>query len=296
MKFLVDSFQLYLNCDQALESWLFENGLQKSVSVFGKERSSMPIIYSDNTLSTISKSLHLRKYAFPSKYYGESEKDVGWKTTYRGVKIPSENFYIDIIEEDDNIRIAFDSRSDYHLEFKYKLDSTMHQWENWLGIYLPIPTAIQIMKYLNVLVNSNELTTKLFHEKKQTTGKREDFYYSALPIERFQFTYESFKKAKKLLENQSFNGLYKGLTYQRKVDTIHPFMKIGYVHTKEEDGDFERKPQIAIKLSQRQIVYETKPRGKLEPLENTDNFITVNKRKFIYSMMSALYVCYRKMN
>lgn len=293
MKYLVDSFQLFLNCDQEMENWLYDNGLKKTVPVYGRERATMPIIYCDNTISTISKEKHLRKYAFPAEYYGEKGKDIGWKNTYRGVEIPSENFFVDIIDLGDTIKLSADLQSDYHLEFKYKLNTAMHQWENWLGIYIPIPVAIQMMNDLRVQVDPKKLISTLTHEKKQTSGKREDFYYSSLSIEEFQFTYESFEQAKKFLEKQSFNGDYKALTYNRKTDSVHPFMKVGYVHTKETDGDFERNPQISIKLSQRKTVSGTKPRGKLESIKETQNYIIVNKQQFVFSVMSALFTCYK---
>lgn len=289
MKFLVDSFQLFMPCDERLASWLSENELKPSLSVRGKERASMPIIYCDNTISTIKKPSHLRKYAF------EDASKPMWKNKRNGVFIPSENFFIDIEDLGDTVKITADTSSDYHLEFKYKLDSIMSAWENWFAIYMPVKTAMLIMKSLGVKIPRNKLKNKLIHEVKQTTGKREDFYYLPNPVKTYQFTYESFEQAKTFLEANGFNGNYKGLSFEGNSPDLLPFMKVGYVHTKEEDGDFNRDPQIAIKLAQRKLFqHATRLRGDLKHLEDTSNHIIVDKEEFVVSIMSALGVLHKE--
>lgn len=289
MKFLVDSFQLFMPCDEKLSSWLYGNQLSPTTWVRGRERASMPIIYCDNTISTIKKTSHLRKYAF------ENKAKPTWMHRKNGVNIPSENFFIDIEDLGDTIKITADTSSDYHLEFKYKLETNMGLWENWFAIYLPIPTAMAIMKYLGAKVPRNQLKTTLTHEIKQTTGKREDFYYLNVPVQSYQFTYESFELAKQHLENNGFNSVYKGLSFEGSSPNLLPFMKTGYVHTKEEDGDFNRNPQIAIKLAQRKTnISSTRPRGDLKILEDTSNHIIINKNDFITSMVSTLGILYKE--
>ena len=66
-------------------------------------------------------------------------------------------------------------------------------------------------------------------------------------------------------------------------------MKIGYVNTKQEDGDFTRDPQIAIKLTQSQVYNGTKSRGRLKTLKNDKNYIIVKKEDFARAVLSALY-------
>jgi hypothetical protein len=288
MKFLVDSFQLFMPCDYRLTYWLYQNDLNRNIMVRGKERFSMPIIYCDNTASTIKKDSHLRKYAFPDL------ANNSWKNSSRGIVIPSENFFIDITDLGDTIKITADTATDYHLEFKYNSQTNMGSWENWFAIYLPIPTAIQILQHLNTKLPKSQLRKNCTHEVKQTTGKREDFYYFPCGVNEYQFTYESFEQAKHFLEGNGFNGNYKGITFRGSSPEIDPFMKVGYVHTKEEDGDFNRNPQIALKLAQRKLYKNTtRLRGNLEKLEDTSNHIVVNKHDFTVAMMSALSEVYK---
>ena len=289
MKFLVDSFQLFMPCDESLTSWMHANDLNPVMNVRGRERSTIPIVYCDNTLSTIKKPTHLRKYAF------EDNSKLTWNNRRNGIYIPSENFFIDIEDLGDTIKVTADTTSDYHLEFKYKLDTNMGLWENWFAIYLPVPTAMAIMKFLGAKVPKSQLKESLTHEVKQTTGKREDFYYLPVPVNAYQFTYESFQQAKSHLENQGFNGSYKGISFENRSPNLLPFMKTGYVHTKEEDGDFNRNPQIAIKLAQRKTnQHATRPRGDLKVLEDTSNHIIIDKKEFILSMVSVLGVLYKE--
>jgi hypothetical protein len=284
MRILVDSFQLFTPCDKALEDHLYSNGLKPTVPVRGRERATMPILYCDNTVSTLKKPDHLRKYAF------EDASNRRWRSQYNGVVIPSENFYIEIEDLGKELKISMDANSDYHLEFKYKLQTDMTTWENWFAIYMPIPTAISMMRTLGMTIMPHELLAKAIHEVKQTTGKREDFHYFPTPVASYQFTYESFASAKAFMEKNGFNGQHKGIAFDGTSSNINPFMKVGCVHTKEEDGDYNRNPQIAIKLAQRTLANGTRPRGELKVLDDSSNHIVVDKQAFARAIISAIMV------
>lgn len=291
MKYVADSFQLFFPCDYGLQSYLFKNNLKPSVNVRGSQRSSIPIIYADQTKSTIKKDIHLRKYAYPSALFNQPSSSLNWVESKKGIQIPSENFLVDITDNADNIKITADTTSDYHIEFAYNRSTNMGMWENWFAIYFPLQTAVELVRDIGMKVDKSKLICHLKHEKKQTTGKREDFHYTSMPVEYYQFTYESFTYAKQLLEKNGFDASYKGLVYEGKdLDCFKPKMKIGYVHTKESDGDFNRNPQICIKLTQSGVHNGTKFRGRLLALDNTENFVLVNKKKFVYSILSVLYL------
>lgn len=292
MKYVVDSFQLFLSCDEALKNHFYENGLQPTVPVRGKDRATFPILYCDNTISTIKRTSHLRKYAFPAESSNASSSALKWKPKFNGIHIPSENFYIDISAVDDNIRITAEPKSQYHLEFQYKIDTNMQMWENWFAIYLPIPTVISILRNLGEKIDPSKLSLRFQHEKKQTTGKREDFYHQTLPVSHYHFTYESFPLAQRFLRKHGFKGDFYGIASDPNNTKHNSFMKVGYVHTKETDGDFNRNPQISIKLSQRHIVNHTKPRGVLTKSASPKNEIFVKRDLFVHHLSAALYTLY----
>lgn len=290
MDYSVDSFQLFFPCDEKLVDHFHANDLSETVGVRGKVRSTIPIVYCDNTVSTIKKDAHLRKYAFPAEYANVRSNEVGWENKRNGILIPSEDFSISIEEKGDWLMIEPVPSSNYHLEYKYKLETNMGKWENWFAIYMPLPVVFKMLRDLHIKIDKKDLITYLQHEKKQTTGKREDFYYTSMPVREYQFTYESFDLADQFLRKQGFNGNYKGLYYNGKNDeSLAPVMKVGYVHTNQLDGDFNRDPQIAIKLTQSKMKNGTKSRGRLQTLKNDKSYIVVSKEEFARSILSALY-------
>lgn len=303
MRYLVDSFQLFFSCDRHMVDHMYENNLQNTIKIGGKERSTMPILYCDNTISTISKAKHLRKYAYPSKFFGSNPLISSWRNEWssqnerwiwKGVEIPSEEFFVEVEDLGEQLRISMDDTSQYHLEFQYKLDSNMGSWENWFALYFPVPTMIQLLKDLGIRAKGSRINPNLIHEKKQTSGKREDFYYQGIGVDYYQFTYESFSLANDFLKNQGFNGNYLGLVHEEATEHFQPFMKVGYVNTKETDGDYERNPQIAVKLSQRILHDNTRRRGTLKTLTDKKNYILVNKKSFTSSVLASLYILHKK--
>lgn len=300
MQYIVDSFQVFFPCDLQLTKWVFKEGLHRNIHTSGRERFSMPIVYADCTRSTIKKDSHLRKYAFPAEMSACDSDTLGWSIKKNGIEIPSENFFVDFSILGDTIRITPEPSSDYHLEYKYNLETKMDTWANWFGVYLSQKTAISLLKYLlhdvRLTQPAPRAALKPLHETKQTFGKREELYYFVLQPDSYYMTYETFPLAHSFLIQNGFSGDHKGIFYKKEYDFIEPEMKIGYVHTQETDGDFSREPQIAIKLAQKKKVFyrntttntqhTTHLRGSLAQKGDL-SYIDVPKIEFVHLLYAA---------
>ena len=78
-----------------------------------------------------------------------------------------------------------------------------------------------------------------------------------MDIEEYVFSYEGFEYARMYFEMNGVKGGLAGLTYRRSdsesIRLMEPLLKVGIIQTKRADGFEERKPQIAIKVSQPKI-------------------------------------------
>lgn len=295
----MDTLQIYFAWDDDLYTVLKEKGFGQS----GFQRKTLPIIYSDNCESTSGVTERRRKYVIDPRYFDRTYEELGWKKTERDTEpiIPAEKPRATFSLFDDNllrIRIIprVEEREQYHLEY-----STMaafgRLYSNWA---IPVFTLKDSLQLLSCLEDRNSrsppelMDIQIKLESKQ--AQRELMHYAEVPLISYKFSIGEFVHARNFLSMNGVTISLPALVFRAQkefLDRMAPTLKLGFVRTRTQQGFEERKPQIAMKLSQPKITIclrgkRAKAKGIILTEEPNENFFVVPCDVFEQSLRSVL--------
>ncbi|MEM2143939.1 MAG: hypothetical protein QW279_01140 [Candidatus Jordarchaeaceae archaeon] len=302
--YTLDTLQIYFAWDDDLYTYLKERGFGQN----GFKQKTLPIIYSDNCESTTGIPERKRKYVINPKYFGKTYEALGWKPTDKETEpiIPSEKPTITISLINNEIlefRInpQSDGKEQYHLEY-----STMaafgRLYTNWAIPVLKINDFRSLVSYLQeilALPAQDFVDISIYTEEKQ--AQREKMFFVKVPLLSYKFSIGEFQYAKDFLKMNGFDEKIPSLVFQNLpsyLEKMDPILKVGFVHTTEEQGFETRKPQIALKVAQDKITTslrgkQTKVKGIIT-VDNTDeNYFRVPAKTFThlsYILLKRHYV------
>jgi len=299
--YTLDTLQIYFAWDDDLYTYLKEKGFGQS----GYNRKTLPIIYSDNCESTTGIQERKRKYVINPKFFGKTYEELGWKQTDKETEpiIPSEKpkIAISLIDELLEFRIIpqVNGKEQYHLEY-----STMAAfgglYTNWAIPVLRIvdfQTLVSRLQELFTLSKNDFVDIPIYMEEKQ--AQREQMFFVKVPLCSYKFSIGEFQYAKDFLFMNGFTGSVPSLVFRNEpsfLEKMAPILKVGFVHTTEEQ-DFEfRKPQIALKVAQDKITTSlrgkrTKSKGIVAVEDPEENYFRVPARIFACSSLILLKKC-----
>jgi hypothetical protein len=297
--YTLDTLQIYFAWDDDLYTYLKNGGFGQS----GFKQKTLPIIYSDNCESTTGVQERRRKYVINPKYFGKTYEELGWKQTDRETEpiIPSEKpkITISLINEEIlefRINPEVNGKEQYHLEY-----STMaafgRLYTNWAIPVLRINDFKDLISRLHELLSiptNNFIDATIYMEEKQ--AQRERMFFVKVPINSYKFSIGEFQHAKDFLLMNGFKGKIPSLVFKNEtqyLEKMEPVLKVGFVHTTEEQGFEVRKPQIALKVAQDKITMSlrgkrTKVKGIITLDEIYENYFKVPAKIFTRLSVSLL--------
>src|SRR5438132_8683111 len=96
------------------------------------------------------------------------------------------------------------------------------------------------------------METQFLEESKQ--AQREKFIFLSVGVRKYNFSYSALEYARRFFEMNGVTGALPSLAYDDtdavSRELMEPLLKIGVIQTKSAEGFEDRKPQVAIKLSQ----------------------------------------------
>jgi hypothetical protein len=297
--YTLDTLQIYFAWDDDLYTYLKERGFGQS----GFRRKTLPIIYSDNCESTTGVVERRRKYVIPPNYFGKTFEELGWKPTDKETEpiIPSEKPKLTISLIDGNIlkfriKPQVNGKEQYHLEY-----STMaafgRLYTNWAILVLSINDFKDLISRLQEILSipdTDFIDVPIYEEAKQ--AQREEMFFVKVPIASYKFSLGEFLYAKDFLYMNGFSGKIPSLIFKNEppyLEKMEPILKVGFVHTTEEQGFEVRKPQIALKVAQDKITTSlrgkpTKVKGIITLEEADENYFRVPARTFVRSSRTLI--------
>jgi len=297
--YTLDTLQIYFAWDDDLYTYLKERGFGQG----GFKQKTLPIIYADNCESTTGVPERRRKYVINPRYFGKTYEELGWKQTDKENEpiIPSEKPKItislingDVLEF--RINPQDGGKEQYHLEY-----STMaafgRLYTNWAIPVLKISDFKDLIGRLKTHVAMPEtdfIEVPIYVEEKQ--AQRERMFFVKVPIISYKFSLGEFKYASDFLRMNGFSGEIPALIFENEqsyLEKMEPILKVGFVHTTEEQGFEARRPQIALKVAQNKITTslrgrKTKVKGIIAVEKPDENYFRIPAKKFIYSSQALL--------
>lgn len=296
-KYTLDTLQIYFPWDDDLYTFLKKKGLMSR----NPEMRVLPLIYSDNCVSTQGVQKIKRNYVIDPTLYGLHESQLGWQRV--GKKqfiIPAERPQLQVVPENDKIRFKVipkvEKKNEYHIE--YCITSAFGKlYSNWVAFYLPINTAKQLVGklvsnykklYKNVTIPPAPFTPKLNVETKQK--QREKMHWAFVDVLSYCFSIAEFDYAVKYLRKSGVKGNIPALTFDssnpKHTQVMKAFLKLGIVETKGQQGFRPRNVQLVMKLAQDKIIMgqrgkKIKVKGLIDDSGLTENYVTVPAQHFI---------------
>ncbi|MEM2105914.1 MAG: hypothetical protein QXV21_05545 [Candidatus Bathyarchaeia archaeon] len=290
--YTLDTLQIYFAWDDDLYTYLKEKGFGQG----GFNKKTLPIIYSDNCESTTGVKERRRKNVINPKFFGKTYEELGWKRTDIETEpiIPSEKPMVTISLNDDILKFKINpqvnGKEQYHLEY-----STMaafgRLYTNWAIPVLRIDDFKNLISCLRELLSipTDKFVDATIHiEEKQ--AQRERMFFVKVPITFYKFSIGEFQYAKDFLLMNGFKGKIPSLVFKNEksyLEKMEPILKVGFVHTTEEQGFEFRKPQIALKIAQDKITTSlrgkrTKVKGIITLDEVYENYFEVPAKIFTF--------------
>jgi hypothetical protein len=260
--YTLDTLQIYFPWDYDLCEHFKQNGL----GTINYKCKQLPLIYTDNTISTVGTKSFMRNYVLKPEYFNKTYDELGWVANKKNVVrpiIPAEKPTVNIIvhgDEEPIIRFTISStvndKEQYHLEYSSMSDSGKI-YSNWAVLYFTYKDVLKftskIVEYLEY--SPSEIETMQFENQK---NQREEMYYVNVPIISHKFSIGDFKYAVDYLINNGFKGVIPSLIYDQSNplcnEQMTPILKCGVVHTKVNSGFMKRNPQFVFKVSQSKIM------------------------------------------
>ena len=291
--YILDTLQMYFSWDDDLYTYFKERGLGQS----GMLSKKLPLIYTDNCESTTGVHERKRKYLISPEYFGESYEELGWTPTERKTEpiIPSEKPVVNISlinnGEDLEFRICprVDEKEQYHLEYS-SMSAFGRMYTNWSIIVLTMKDFHDLLSRLKTLLPetpSGFIDVPIHVEKKQ--AQRERLVFVEVPIKSYKFSMGEFLYMRKYFELNGVTGKLPSLIFKDKPSyrqVMDPVLKVGFVHTTEDQCFEVRKPQCAMKIAQPKVTItkrgkKGKVKGKIVLSEMDENYFVVPAKKFL---------------
>ena len=290
-RYTLDTLQIFFPWDDDLYTYFKEHGLGSS----GLGSKKLPLVYTDNCENTAGLKERKRKYVIDPKFFGTTPEALGWKRTQRETEliIPAEKPEMGIANThsgDDNLlSLSLITRiggvEQYHLEYS-SMSEFGRIYKNWATFYLPFKKARDLADRLTPFADA-AMDPQFLEESKQ--AQREKFIYLSVGVRKYNFSYSGLDYAKRFFEMNGVTGSLPSLAYDDSDalsrELMDPLLKIGIIQTKSDEGFEERKPQVAIKLSQPKMATTkrgVRGRAKGRILENgqSANFVVVGAADF----------------
>lgn len=292
--YVLDTLQIYFAWDDDLYTFLKERGFGQK----GMKSKKLPLVYTDNCGSTTGVPERRRKYIITPEHFGTTPEELGWKPTSRPTEpvIPSEKPRVNVSLIDDGNFLKFriipcvDGKEEYHLEYS-SMSAFGKMYTNWSIIVLTIKDFHDLLDRLGAHIPrkfSTFVDIPIYEEKKQ--AQRERFVHVRVPIKSYKFSIGEFSYARKYFELNGITGVLPSLVFKDEPEyreLMDPLLKVGFVHTTEEDGFERRRPQCAMKVAQPKITMTQrekrgKMKGKITLSDEYENCFVVPAEKFLF--------------
>lgn len=288
-QYTLDSLQIFFPWDEDLYTHMQENG-------FGRTGFSqkIPIIYSDDCLSTSGNLKTSRNHLMTPSEFGMSCKKMGWtEIKERGKKdkilIPPEKSKLSILKDNDSLvfniipnsrRYLVKQKEEYHIEYRW--GSLGYRNLNWAIVYF---CRNEYNKLLNDLSNHYEFMDdpSLIINKEKQIKSREEMKYIGIPINYYEFSLGGFKYAENHIKKNGYTpkqipSLIYNKNNQGHTSLISPIAKLGAVKTTPEQGMQQRPIQFTIKIAQTRVKPSerdklAKKKGIIENANNKNTFV-----------------------
>jgi|SRR2546426_5757293 len=290
-RYTLDTLQIFFPWDDDLYTHFKERGLGSA----GLGSKKLPLVYTDNCESTAVLKERKRKYVIDPKFFGMTPETLGWKRTQHETEfvIPAEKPEVGIATTHFgeanllslNIITRIGGSEQYHLEYS-SMSEFGRIYKNWATFYLPFRKAKDLADRLTHFSNTN-MEAQFLEESKQ--AQREKFIYLSVGVRKYNFSYSALDYVRRFFEMNGVTGSLPSLAYDDSDavsrELMEPLLKVGVIQTKSAEGFEERKPQVAIKLSQPKMTTTRRDmRGRVKGriLENGDsaNFMIVDAADF----------------
>jgi len=291
-KYVLDSLQIYFPWDDDLYTFLKERGLMSK----NPKLKVLPLIYSDNCVSTQGVERIKRNYVIDPTLYGLSEFQLGWERI--GEKefiIPAERPQLHVISENGAIKFKVEpkinGKDEYHIE--YSVTSKFGKlYSNWVAFYLPIKSAKEfidkIVSHFHDIYREVREVPWLNVEAQQK--QREEMHWTSVKVLSYRFSISSFEYAVKYLQASGVTGEMPALVFDsnnpQHLRVMEPYIKLGIVETKEETGFWTRNVQLVMKLAQDKITIgkrgkKVKVKGFVEEGGPKESYVKVPAQDFL---------------
>ncbi len=290
-RYTLDTLQIFFPWDDDLYTYFKERGLGSA----GLGSKKLPLVYTDNCENTAGLRERKRKYVIDPKFFGMTPEALGWKRTQHETEfvIPAEKPEMGVATtrfgDADLLSLSIITRiggvEQYHLEYS-SMSEFGRIYKNWATFYLPFRQAKDLADRLSNF-SSTSIEAQFLEESKQ--AQREKFIYLSIRVRKYNFSYSALDYAKRFFEMNGVTGSLPSLAYDdsdaASRDLMEPLLKVGVIQTRSDEGFEERKPQVAIKLSQPKMTSTKRGvRGRVKGriLENGDsaNFMIVDATDF----------------
>ncbi len=290
-RYTLDTLQIFFPWDDDLYTYFKERGLGSA----GLGSKKLPLVYTDNCENTAGLRERKRKYVIDPKFFGMTPEALGWKRTQHETEfvIPAEKPEMGVATtrfgDADLLSLSIITRiggvEQYHLEYS-SMSEFGRIYKNWATFYLPFRQAKDLADRLSNF-SSTSIEAQFLEESKQ--AQREKFIYLSIRVRKYNFSYSALDYAKRFFEMNGVTGSLPSLAYDdsdaASRGLMEPLLKVGVIQTRSDEGFEERKPQVAIKLSQPKMTSTKRGvRGRVKGriLENGDsaNFMIVDATDF----------------
>jgi hypothetical protein len=289
--YILDTLQIYFPWDDDLYTHLKERGFGQS----GFQRKTLPLIYSDNCESTTGVPERRRKYVINPRYFGRTYEELCWTQTDRETQpiIPSEKPKVTISLIDDEhlkfrINPQVNGKEQYHLEYSV-MSAFGRLYTNWAIPVLTINDFKELLTRLQRVLSLPQLEftdVQIHMEEKQ--AQRERMYFVEVPVTSYKFSIGEFLYAREFLALNGVKGTLPSLIFKNEpqfLEKMQPILKVGFVHTTEEQGFEVRKPQCALKIAQPKTTTSlrgkvSKAKGMIIVEEPYENYFIVPSKTF----------------
>ena len=289
--YILDTLQIYFAWDDDLYTHLKERGFGQS----GLQRKTLPLIYSDNCESTTGVSERKRKYVISPRYFGRTCEELGWTPTDRETEpiIPSEKPKVTIsLIDNEHLRFRINpqvnGKEQYHLEYSI-MSAFGRLYTNWAIPVLTMNDFKDLLSRLQGFLSLPQIEfvdVQIHMEEKQ--AQRERMYFVEVPVTSYKFSIGEFLYAREFLALNGVKGTLPSLIFKNEpqfLEKMQPLLKVGFVHTTEEQGFEVRKPQCALKIAQPKTTTSlrgkvSKAKGMIIVEEPYENYFIVPSRTF----------------
>jgi len=294
--YILDTLQIYFPWDDDLYTYFKEHGLGSE----NTKKKALPLIYTDNCISTQGVDKIGRNYVLAPKYFGKELDEVGWEIDKKDSSktiIPAEKARVEVtlldeekVEPKLKFRIVptFKGKEEYHIEYSV-MSAFGKMYSNWVAIYFTLKDFEDLISRLSDSIETKTTTPfEIKIEKKQ--AQRERMYYVEVPVASYCFCIGEFQYASDYLRFNGVTGDIPSLIFDSNdpshLQKMSPFIKLGIVETATEKGFWKRNPQVVLKIAQPKVTkskrgVHAKAKGIIDSSAKCENSFLVNAKTFL---------------